>query len=147
LKELSRKFSVSLCICSNASMPFKPPQAEKCAVCQKPVYAAERLEAGGNIYHKMCFKCSVCKNSLKLNTYSQADGILYCKTDYQKSILAKNAQISMWLNDRVPAWSIDWLIVCLSLSEFDCWSLWDYFNMSPLRLFFRCVFFDNLAET
>jgi hypothetical protein len=76
-------------------MPFKPPQAEKCDVCTKSVYAAERLEAGGRIYHKMCFKCSVCKNPLKLNTYSQAEGILYCKTDYGKAILAKNAQISM----------------------------------------------------
>ena len=41
------------------------PPAEKCDVCTKSVYAAERMEAGGRIYHKMCFKCSVCKNSLK----------------------------------------------------------------------------------
>ncbi|ESO06826.1 hypothetical protein HELRODRAFT_110893 [Helobdella robusta] len=76
-------------------MPFVPPKVEKCETCGKSVYAAERQEAGGRIYHKLCFKCTVCKITLKLNNYSQADGVLYCKTDYQKNVLAKNAQISM----------------------------------------------------
>jgi len=74
-------------------MPFKSPTAEKCDVCTKSVYAAERMEAGGRIYHKMCFKCNVCKNSLKLNNYAQS-GVIYCKTDYHKEVLAKNTQIS-----------------------------------------------------
>ena len=33
--------------------------------------------------------------TFRLNNYAQADGLLYCKTDYQKAILAKNAQISL----------------------------------------------------
>jgi uncharacterized CHY-type Zn-finger protein len=76
-------------------MPFQAPQAEKCDTCGKSVYAAERMEAGGRIFHKLCFRCSVCKNPLKLNNYSQSEGLLYCKTDFGKQILAKNAQISM----------------------------------------------------
>ncbi|ELT98647.1 hypothetical protein CAPTEDRAFT_222454 [Capitella teleta] len=75
-------------------MPFQPPKTEKCTTCTKSVYAAERMEAGGNIYHKMCFKCTCCKMPLKLNNYQQSEGNLYCKNDYQKEILAKNAQIT-----------------------------------------------------
>jgi len=76
-------------------MPFTPPAAEKCDTCGKSVYAAERMEAGGRIFHKLCFRCSVCKNSLKLNNYKQAEGMLYCNTDYQKQVLQKNAQITL----------------------------------------------------
>jgi uncharacterized CHY-type Zn-finger protein len=76
-------------------MPFQAPKTEKCQTCTKSVYAAERMEAGGNIYHKLCFKCTVCKNNLKLNNYQQSEGVLYCKTCYGKEVLAKNAQISM----------------------------------------------------
>ncbi|KAK2164156.1 hypothetical protein LSH36_68g11000 [Paralvinella palmiformis] len=71
----------------------EPPKTEKCATCGKSVYAAERMEAGGNVYHKLCFKCATCKMPLKLNNYQQNEGKLLCKTDYQKEILAKNAQI------------------------------------------------------
>ena len=44
---------------------LQPPVAEKCVICTKSVYAAERSEAGGKIYHKNCFKCSQCKLPLK----------------------------------------------------------------------------------
>ena len=37
----------------------------KCAVCQKSVYAMEKLEADKIVYHKTCFKCSVCKTILR----------------------------------------------------------------------------------
>ncbi|KAK3087988.1 hypothetical protein FSP39_013119 [Pinctada imbricata] len=65
---------------------------EKCGVCGKSVYAAERQEAGKIIYHKLCFKCSECKMSLKLNNYAQADKVLYCKKHYQEIVVAKNTQ-------------------------------------------------------
>jgi hypothetical protein len=71
------------------------PQPEKCVTCGKSVYAAERMEAGGRIYHKLCFKCSVCKMTLNLNNYAQSDGVLYCKNDYQKNVVGKNTQVSM----------------------------------------------------
>ncbi|KAL3316351.1 LIM domain and actin-binding protein 1 [Cichlidogyrus casuarinus] len=73
-------------------MPFTPVQTEKCMRCTKSVYAAERMEAGGNIFHKLCFRCNVCDMSLKLNNYNQSEGKLYCKKHYQDEILAKNTQ-------------------------------------------------------
>lgn len=38
---------------------------EKCGICQKTVYAQERIEAGNIPFHKQCFKCHNCKMSLK----------------------------------------------------------------------------------
>jgi uncharacterized CHY-type Zn-finger protein len=72
-----------------------PPTQEKCDICTKSVYAAERIEAGGRIFHKLCFKCSVCKMTLNLNNYAQSEGVLYCKNDFQKNVTGKNSQIAM----------------------------------------------------
>lgn len=76
-------------------MPFTAPKSEKCMTCGKSVYAAERMEAGGNAYHKLCFKCTTCKNKLQLNNYQQNEGVLLCKTCFGKEVLAKNAQITL----------------------------------------------------
>ncbi|WAR30594.1 PLI2B-like protein [Mya arenaria] len=65
---------------------------EKCDICSKTVYAAERIEAGKRPFHKFCFKCSECKMQLKLENYAQADGILYCKKHYASCVVAKNTQ-------------------------------------------------------
>ena len=37
---------------------------DDCAVCNKPVYAMERLEVDKTVYHKTCFKCTVCNKTL-----------------------------------------------------------------------------------
>ena len=37
---------------------------EDCAVCNKAVYAMERLEVDKTVYHKTCFKCTVCNKTL-----------------------------------------------------------------------------------
>ncbi|XP_014674759.1 PREDICTED: LIM domain-containing protein WLIM2a-like [Priapulus caudatus] len=68
---------------------------EKCGVCEKTVYAAERIEAGGVIFHKMCFKCSVCKTKLDLGNYQQNEGIIYCKKDFRDAVTAKNVQAAV----------------------------------------------------
>ncbi|XP_071154241.1 uncharacterized protein [Mytilus edulis] len=73
-------------------MPPKFGGAEKCDLCQKSVYAAERIEAGNKPYHKLCFKCSDCKMSLNLNNYKQAHGILYCTKHFQEHVVSKNTQ-------------------------------------------------------
>jgi hypothetical protein len=38
---------------------------EKCCVCEKTVYAMEKIEADKKIYHKLCFKCTTCNCTLK----------------------------------------------------------------------------------
>ncbi|PAA88888.1 hypothetical protein BOX15_Mlig003044g1 [Macrostomum lignano] len=73
-------------------MPFKAPETEKCVRCTKSVYAAERMEAGGRIWHKMCFRCKECDMKLNLNNYAQNEGTLYCKTHYNKMVVALNSQ-------------------------------------------------------
>ncbi|XP_059146479.1 uncharacterized protein LOC131934271 [Physella acuta] len=66
---------------------------DKCGICDKTVYAQEKIEAGGVPFHKQCFKCSHCKMSLNLQNYAQAEKILYCKNHYQSEVVAKNSQI------------------------------------------------------
>ena len=45
------------------------PKREECAVCNRAVYAMERLEADKIVYHKTCFKCSVCNKTLRCGEY------------------------------------------------------------------------------
>uniref|UniRef100_A0A0B7B5W6 LIM zinc-binding domain-containing protein n=1 Tax=Arion vulgaris TaxID=1028688 RepID=A0A0B7B5W6_9EUPU len=74
-------------------MPPKFGGGEKCGICEKSVYAQEKIEAGGLPFHKNCFKCSTCKMPLKLQNYAQAGKVLYCKNHYQSEVVAKNSQI------------------------------------------------------
>jgi hypothetical protein len=39
--------------------------AEKCFICEKTVYAMEKIEADKKLYHKQCFKCTSCNCPLK----------------------------------------------------------------------------------
>lgn len=75
--------------------------ATKCHICHKSAYPLERISAGGNDYHKACFKCKVCKLTLNLNNffYDQGTQAVYCKNHVPKatatavtdSIAMKNA--------------------------------------------------------
>ena len=38
---------------------------DKCCVCDKTVYAMEKIEADKKVYHKLCFKCNSCNCTLK----------------------------------------------------------------------------------
>jgi len=55
---------------------------EECVVCNKRVYAMEKAEISGKIYHKTCFRCSHCKCLLRLDTFTQNQGVLFCKPHY-----------------------------------------------------------------
>ncbi|XP_013397523.1 pollen-specific protein SF3 [Lingula anatina] len=74
-------------------MPWQPPPTEKCTVCAKSVYAAERLEAGKKIFHKLCFKCAVCRMTLTVQNYHQSDGVLFCKKHFQENVVHPNTQV------------------------------------------------------
>ncbi|KAH7675957.1 mlp/crp family protein 1 [Aphelenchoides avenae] len=65
-------------------MPFVPAATPKCPKCEKSVYAAEQILAGGNAWHKVCFKCKMCNKALDSTLCCEAEGgkELYCKTCY-----------------------------------------------------------------
>lgn len=57
--------------------------SDKCARCQKAVYAAEKVVAANKFYHKMCFSCSACKKMLNsMNCCDNSEGELFCKCKY-----------------------------------------------------------------
>uniref|UniRef100_A0A4Y0AMQ5 LIM zinc-binding domain-containing protein n=1 Tax=Anopheles funestus TaxID=62324 RepID=A0A4Y0AMQ5_ANOFN len=60
-------------------MPFKPAENPKCPKCGKSVYAAEERVAGGNKWHKQCFKCGMCGKMLDSTNCAEHENELYCK--------------------------------------------------------------------
>ncbi|XP_053384091.1 protein P200-like isoform X3 [Mercenaria mercenaria] len=68
---------------------FKVVQTEKCAACQKTVYAMEKLEMNGHIYHKNCFKCSHCSARLTAKTFSMNEGVIYCVNHFKQLFARK----------------------------------------------------------
>ncbi|XP_067662346.1 uncharacterized protein [Haliotis asinina] len=75
-------------------MPPRFGGGDKCGICTKTVYAQEKIEAGGIIFHKNCFKCSIesCRMQLKRENYAQDGGTLYCKKHFASEVTAKNTQ-------------------------------------------------------
>ena len=67
---------------------FVAVQLEKCAACQKTVYAMEKMEMNKNIYHRACFKCSHCKCVLTPKTFSMNEGVIFC-TNHFKQLFAR----------------------------------------------------------
>ncbi|KAL4225473.1 LIM domain-containing protein 2 [Mactra antiquata] len=68
---------------------FKVVQTEKCSACQKTVYAMEKLEMNGHIYHKNCFKCSHCSARLTPKTFSMNEGVIYCVNHFKQLFARK----------------------------------------------------------
>ena len=68
-------------------MPTFGGGAEKCILCAKSVYAAEKVTTNsGNIYHKNCFRCTKCDKLLTGATASESATThrLYCKVHYEE---------------------------------------------------------------
>ena len=63
---------------------FTAPKTPKCLICNKAVYAMEKLEADGKIYHKKCFRCQDCNNQISLGGYAALNNKLYCKPCFKK---------------------------------------------------------------
>ena len=56
--------------------------ANICLRCSRPVYAAEELLAGGQKWHKVCFKCNLCNKRLDSTNVNAHDNALWCKQCY-----------------------------------------------------------------
>jgi hypothetical protein len=67
---------------------------EKCNICDKTVYATEKMTAGKNIFHQKCFKCSRCKTKLTIQNYvisnEDEETKLYCKIHYEEGLKSKD---------------------------------------------------------
>jgi len=44
----------------------------------------EKLEAGGKVFHKTCFRCSHCKCILRMDTFTSNRGVLFCKPHFKQ---------------------------------------------------------------
>ncbi|CAF0835595.1 unnamed protein product [Rotaria sordida] len=86
--------------------------SNKCSVCNKTVYAMEKIEADKKIYHKSCFKCMHCKsilnpfiNNQSLGNYTANDGQIYCKPHFLQLFAIKgNYSAGFGLNDHKTRW-------------------------------------------
>jgi len=59
-------------------------KVEKCYTCDKPVYAQERMEADGKVFHKGCMKCKECLKPLGLGNFAAMGGEFYCKPHFKQ---------------------------------------------------------------
>mgnify|MGYP002714351115 CR=1 FL=1 len=64
-----------------------------CLRCNKPVYAAEELLAGGNKWHKVCFKCNLCGKRLDSTNVNAHDNALWCKQCYGRKFGPKGENL------------------------------------------------------
>ncbi|KAL5278402.1 MICALL1.2 family protein [Megaselia abdita] len=58
------------------------PKRDPCAKCALPVFLAERMAIGLNIYHRTCLKCARCSSQLTLGNFyeTEVDGEFCCET-------------------------------------------------------------------
>ena len=55
-----------------------------CLACNTTVYAMERLDADGQVFHKSCFRCTTCTTKLSPGSYASLDGKVYCKAHFKQ---------------------------------------------------------------
>lgn len=74
-------------------MPQFGGASEKCTVCNKTVYLAEKIvvedKEDKKTFHKTCLKCSHCKCTLSLGNYASMQGIFYCKPHFKQLFATK----------------------------------------------------------
>lgn len=62
---------------------------EKCAVCNKTVYATEKISADEKTFHKTCLKCTHCSKVLSTGTYASMSNVYYCKPHFKQLFALK----------------------------------------------------------
>ena len=53
-------------------------------MCDKPVYAMEKVQADGIVVHKWCFRCAECNCKVSVGSYASLDGVIYCKPHFKQ---------------------------------------------------------------
>ena len=57
---------------------------DQCAKCHKTVYAAERVQAAGRLFHDSCLTCSACSHAVSSVNINDKDGRIFCQPCYAK---------------------------------------------------------------
>jgi len=74
-------------------MPHFGGTTEKCNVCDKTVYLAEKIvvedKEERKTFHKTCLKCTHCKATLSLGNYASMNGVMYCKPHFKQLFATK----------------------------------------------------------
>ncbi|XP_034254665.1 uncharacterized protein LOC117653241 isoform X4 [Thrips palmi] len=63
--------------------------AEFCDSCEKKVYPLEKVETGGKLFHKGCFRCMQCSCILRMESYTLNNGKLYCIPHFKQLFISK----------------------------------------------------------
>jgi len=58
--------------------PLMGRQSDPCRLCGKPVFILERLNVGGKILHRTCFKCARCQDQLTLASFYETETGQFC---------------------------------------------------------------------
>merc|ERR1712146_254081 len=79
---------------SKVAAKFKV-ERDMCPVCDKAVYATEKLIVSdtfaSKVLHKTCFKCAECASQLNMRTYVSVGDKYYCKPHKPEILRAKGA--------------------------------------------------------
>lgn len=97
-------------------MPQFGGASEKCNVCNKTVYLAEKIvvedKEDKKTFHKTCLKCTHCKATLSLGNYASMNGVMYCKPHFKQLFatkgnydegFGKDKLTSKWAPNSAPA--------------------------------------------
>lgn len=81
---------------------------DPCAKCGLPVFIAERLNVGKQLYHRTCFRCARCNSQLTLANYyeTEHENQFCCETCPDEEQSAKNVLGSPQLSERVVSRSL-----------------------------------------
>ncbi|CAH8864057.1 unnamed protein product [Trichobilharzia szidati] len=63
--------------------------SNRCANCPDIVYANERIDAVGKVFHRLCFKCADCQRLLDRGTACDHNREVFCQNCYTKNFGSK----------------------------------------------------------
>ncbi|TNN13349.1 Cysteine and glycine-rich protein isoform 2 [Schistosoma japonicum] len=64
-------------------------ESNRCANCPDIVYANERIDAVGKVFHRLCFKCTDCQRLLDRGSACDHNREVFCQNCYTKNFGSK----------------------------------------------------------